>query len=66
MPIITLEAGDMSKEQKNTLIKGFTKVASDALQIAPEAFSVVLKENHPDNIGSGGKMLSQIFAERQE
>ena len=65
MPIITIEAGDMSKEQKKTLIEGFTKVASDTLQIGPEAFVVVLKENDADNIGSGGKMLSQIFAERQ-
>ncbi|HEJ83312.1 MAG TPA: 4-oxalocrotonate tautomerase [Desulfobacteraceae bacterium] len=52
--------------QKKALIEGFTKVASDTLHIAPEAFVVVLKENNPDNIGSGGKMLSRIFAERGE
>jgi 4-oxalocrotonate tautomerase len=65
MPVITLEAGDMSKEQKKTLIEGFTKVASETLNIAAEAFVVILKQNAADNIGSGGKMLSQIFAERQ-
>ena len=66
MPIITIEAGNMSKEQKKTLIEGFTKVASETLNIASQAFVVVLKENDEDNIGSGGKMLSEILAERQE
>lgn len=66
MPIITLEAGALSKEQKKMLIEKFTKVASETLNIAAEAFSVILKENSAENIGSGGKMLSQIFAERQK
>ena len=66
MPVITIEAGKMSKEQKKGLIEGFTKVASETLNIAAQAFSVILKENDADNVGSGGKMLSQILAERQE
>lgn len=65
MPIITLEAGDMSKEQKKSLIEGFTKVASETLNISTEAFIVILKQNEADNVGAGGKMLSQILAERQ-
>jgi 4-oxalocrotonate tautomerase len=65
MPIITLEAGEMSKDQKKTLIEGFTKIASDTLNVSTEAFVVILRENSADNIGSGGKMLSQIFAERE-
>ena len=63
MPVITIEAGDMSKEQKRTLIEGFTKFASETLNIPTQAFTVILKQNDPDNIGSGGKMLSQIRAE---
>ena len=65
MPVITIEAGDMSKEQKQTLIEGFTKVASETLNIPTQAFVVILKQNDADNVGSGGKMLSQIQAERQ-
>ena len=65
MPVITIEAGDISKEQKNTLIEGFTKVASETLNIPAQAFVVILKENKADNIGSGGKMLSKIMAEHQ-
>ena len=64
MPIITLEAGKMKQEQKEDLISGFTKVASDVLGIAEEHFIVLLKENGMDNIGSGGKTLSKLMALR--
>lgn len=66
MPVITIEAGKMDRDQKKRLIEGFTKVASDTLNIAPSAFVIVLKENNADNIGTGGKMLSQVMAERQK
>ena len=65
MPIITLEAGKMDKEQKETLIAGFTRIASETLRVPASAFVVILKENDPDNIGSGGKMLSKVLEERK-
>ena len=64
MPVITIEAGAMEKEQKNNLIKNFTREASAILDIPQDAFIVVIKENNPDNIGTGGKMLSKVFEER--
>lgn len=64
MPIITVEAGKMDKDQKEALIKEFTKTASDILKIDKQAFVVILKENNADNIGTGGKMLSKVLAER--
>ena len=64
MPVITIEAGKMNKDQKNSLIEGFTKVASDTLKIPASAFVVILKENDADNIGTGGKVLSRVMAER--
>ncbi|MBO8169226.1 MAG: tautomerase family protein [Thermoanaerobacteraceae bacterium] len=65
MPIITIEAGKMEKSQKETLIQDFTKVASKTLGIPEEAFVVLIKENDPDNVGSGGVMLSKKFAEQK-
>lgn len=59
MPVITLEAGKMDKNQKEALIAEFTRVASDILKISPDAFIVYLKENQFDNIGVGGKSLSK-------
>jgi len=64
MPIITIEAGQMNKEQKETLIQKFTTTASDILKLPEQAFVVILKENNSDNIGTGGKMLSKVIVER--
>lgn len=61
MPVIILEAGKMDKNQKDNLIEGFTKVASDILKIPPEAFVVYLKENQHDNIGVGGRALDKVL-----
>jgi 4-oxalocrotonate tautomerase len=54
MPVITLEAGQMDKNQKESLIAELTRVASDILKISPDAFVVLLKENPYDNVGVGG------------
>ena len=64
MPFITLEAGRMDKETKEKLISGFTKVASETLGIAEEAFLVLIKENDMDNWGVGGKVLTKVLEER--
>ncbi|MDO4535224.1 MAG: tautomerase family protein [Clostridium perfringens] len=58
MPVITLEAGSLNKNQKRELIKEFTASASKIMNIPEEAFIVLLKENNTDNIGVGGKALS--------
>lgn len=62
MPFIKMEAGKYTKEQKEALIKGFTKVASETLGIPEDAFVVLLKENDLDNWGTGGEMLSKKLA----
>lgn len=64
MPVITLEGGKMDQTQKEALIQRLTQTASEVLNINPEAFVVLLKENNPDNVGSGGKVLTKVLAER--
>lgn len=66
MPVITLEASKMAKEQKEALIREFTKTASEILHVQEQAFVVILKENDADNIGTGGRMLSKVLAERNK
>ena len=61
MPVITLEAGQMDKNQKESLIAELTRVASDILKISPDAFVVLLKENPDDNVGVGGKSLEKVL-----
>ena len=64
MPVISIEAGKMDKSQKEALIQSFTKTASTILNIPEQAFVVLLKEYDSDNVGTGGKMLSKVIAER--
>ncbi|HHW56294.1 MAG TPA: 4-oxalocrotonate tautomerase [Clostridia bacterium] len=62
MPFITIEGPDnLSKETKAKLISELTKTASQILNIPTNAFSVIIKENNPDNIGVGGIPLSEIY-----
>ena len=59
MPVITLEAGKLNKEQKSQLVKEFTNAASKVMNVPEQAFIVLLKENEQDNIGFGGQLLSE-------
>jgi len=60
MPIITMEGPKLTKEQKAELIAKFTKTASEVTNIPEQAFSILIKENAADNIGVGGKQLSEL------
>lgn len=58
MPVITVEAAKLTKEQKAVLAKEMTETASRVMNLSPQAFYVFLKENEPDNVGVGGVLLS--------
>jgi 4-oxalocrotonate tautomerase len=58
MPVITIEAGKMNKEQKASLVKELVAISSDILRIPAEAFVTIIKENEMDNIGNGTQLLS--------
>jgi 4-oxalocrotonate tautomerase len=64
MPFIKVEAGKMSQETKEKLIRGLTKTASESLGIQEEAFTILIKENETDNWGVGGKVLTKVLEER--
>lgn len=62
MPVITIECGDLTKEQKEQLISQMTETASNIMGIPKEAYIVTIKELSEENIGVGGKPLDQIKA----
>lgn len=66
MPVITMEAGKLNKDQKKALIESFTKTASEILALPVQAFVIILKENEYDNIGSAGKLLSEVIAKNDQ
>lgn len=59
MPVITLEAGKLNKEQKSQLVKDLTSKAAEIMNVPEQAIIVLLKENEMDNIGFGGELLSE-------
>ncbi|MGE4283709.1 MAG: 4-oxalocrotonate tautomerase DmpI [Clostridia bacterium] len=58
MPVITIEMGKATKEQKAELVKGFVTKASEVLNIPEQAFVTLIRENDFDNIGNGTQLLS--------
>lgn len=66
MPVITLEAGKLNKQQKSQLVKEFTNTASKVMNVPEQAFIVLLKENETDNVGFGGQLLSERNAKAEE
>lgn len=59
MPIIALEMGSLSTEQKERLIIAFTRDVSEVTGIPPEAMIVLIRELNRENIGVGGHQLSK-------
>lgn len=58
MPVITIEGGKLTKEQKSKLVKELTTSAAKIMNAPEQAFFVFVKENDEDNIGVGGRLLS--------
>lgn len=45
-------------EVKRVLVKEITNALEKAYKIRREAYSVVIKENPPENVGVGGELIS--------
>jgi len=58
MPVITVELGKISNEQKSQLVKEFTETTVKVTKAAQQGVYVFIKENEIENIGIGGQLLS--------
>jgi 4-oxalocrotonate tautomerase len=59
MPTIFFYGPELEVEKKRGLIKDFTEAASKATGIDQSAFVVYLRNSKPDEVGVGGKLLSE-------
>jgi 4-oxalocrotonate tautomerase len=59
MPVIIVESGPRTLDQKRELVAVLTKSASTIMKIPEQAFQVYIKENSQDNIGVGGILVSE-------
>lgn len=58
MPTITVEGPPIQEiERKRDLVKKFTKAAVEIYGIDKKHITVVIKENPPENVGSGGQLI---------
>ncbi len=60
MPIITLEIGPQTTEQKEKLIIALTKAVCDVTGMPPEAMMVLIHELSRDNMGLSGQQMSKM------
>ena len=60
MPIITLDMGPLTIEQKETLIVSFTRDVCEVTGMPPEAMVVMINEHSRDNMGVAGRQLSKM------
>ena len=62
MPVITVDLATLAtREKKDDLVKALTEAASTVTQIPADKFIVLINEFDRDNIGVGGKLLSDII-----
>jgi 4-oxalocrotonate tautomerase len=60
MPIITVETAPLSAEQKEKIIREFTKTMCEVTGLPAQAMIVLVHELNPDNIGLYGEQLSKM------
>lgn len=58
MPVITIEAAKLNKEQKQLLVSELTTSAATIMNVPESAFIVLVKENDPENIGVAGQLIA--------
>ena len=58
MPIINVDVGKLSRDQKKELVREMTSTLARISGVPEAAIDVVIRENDPDNIGVGGVLLS--------
>ena len=60
MPVITMEVGSLSREQKKELIERFTEVAVEVTGIPKQHLIVVVREWPDTNLGIDGRTVEEI------
>lgn len=57
MPNITVDGPPLSLEQKREMSVAMTDIAARVYGMSKQAFVVVVKENPPENVCVGGRMV---------
>ena len=61
MPTVQIDGPPASVEKKRILVEKLTAAASEVYELAAEKIVVLIRENHPENVGVGGELLLDRF-----
>jgi 4-oxalocrotonate tautomerase len=57
VPVITIDAPPLSREQKAQLVKSFAETASEVMDLPVSAMVIIINEVEPENVGVGDILL---------
>lgn len=57
MPVITIDAPPMNREQKRELVSSFAKTASKVIGLPVSAMVIIIREVESENVGVGDILL---------
>ncbi|MGZ4857553.1 MAG: 4-oxalocrotonate tautomerase DmpI [Methanobacteriaceae archaeon] len=57
MPVITLDAPPLNKEQKRELVRSFAETASQVMNLPVSAMVIIIREVESENVGVGNILL---------
>lgn len=60
MPVITMEVGKLSRDQKKELVERFTEIAVEVTGIPKQYLIVVVREWPDENLGIDGQTVEEI------
>ncbi len=59
MPMIVIDGPPIADlDRKRELVRGMTEAAARAYGLPEQAMIVMIRENPPENVGIGGKLLA--------
>ena len=66
MPFIVIDGPPMKTvDQKRRMVEKLTEAAAEVYGYDRRIISVIIRENEPTNVGSGGRLIADIHAERE-
>lgn len=66
MPVINFQGAKLSSNQKKELIQKFSEITKEVTHSPDQFITVVIQEYSDDNLGVGGKSVSEIKLEMKE
>jgi len=58
MPVITVDGPKIEVERKRALVRKLTDAAVEVYAMGKEHIIVLIRENPPENVGSGGQLIA--------